>query len=57
MILTIELDQEEDGRWIAEAINIPGALARFTIARRSARRCRKNRQEDRVTSRGPLGGG
>jgi predicted RNase H-like HicB family nuclease len=27
MILTIELDQEEDGRWIAEVIDIPGALA------------------------------
>ena len=27
MILTIELDQEEDGRWIAEVVDIPGALA------------------------------
>ena len=27
MILTLELDQEEDGRWIAEVIDIPGALA------------------------------
>ena len=27
MVLTIELDQEEDGRWIAEVIEIPGALA------------------------------
>ena len=27
MVLTIELDQEEDGRWIAEVIDIPGALA------------------------------
>jgi len=27
MILTIELDQEDDGRWIAEVIDIPGALA------------------------------
>jgi predicted RNase H-like HicB family nuclease len=27
MILTIELDQEEDGRWIAEVADIPGALA------------------------------
>ena len=27
MILTIELEQEEDGRWIAEVVDIPGALA------------------------------
>jgi predicted RNase H-like HicB family nuclease len=27
MILTLELDQEEDGRWIAEVVDIPGALA------------------------------
>ena len=27
MILTIELDQEEDGPWIAEVVDIPGALA------------------------------
>ena len=27
MILTIELDREEDGRWIAEVVDIPGALA------------------------------
>ena len=27
MVLKIELDQEEDGRWIAEVIDIPGALA------------------------------
>ena len=27
MILAIELDQEEDGRWIAEVLEIPGALA------------------------------
>jgi len=27
MVLTIRLDQEEDGRWIAEVIDIPGALA------------------------------
>jgi predicted RNase H-like HicB family nuclease len=27
MILTIELDKEEDGRWIAEVVDIPGALA------------------------------
>jgi len=32
MILTIELDQEEDGRWIAEVINIPGALAYGTTS-------------------------
>jgi predicted RNase H-like HicB family nuclease len=25
--MTIELEQEEDGRWIAEAPQIPGALA------------------------------
>jgi predicted RNase H-like HicB family nuclease len=27
MVLTIELDQEDDGRWIAEVSDIPGALA------------------------------
>jgi predicted RNase H-like HicB family nuclease len=27
MILKIELDREEDGRWMAEVIDIPGALA------------------------------
>ena len=27
MVLTIEIDQEEDGRWIGEVVDIPGALA------------------------------
>lgn len=27
MVLTIELDQEDDGRWIAEIIDIPGTMA------------------------------
>jgi predicted RNase H-like HicB family nuclease len=27
MTLTVELEQEEDGRWIAEVMDIPGALA------------------------------
>lgn len=27
MVLTVELEQEEDGRWIAEVLQIPGALA------------------------------
>jgi predicted RNase H-like HicB family nuclease len=27
MILTIETDREEDGRWLAEVPEIPGALA------------------------------
>ncbi|MBW4474108.1 MAG: type II toxin-antitoxin system HicB family antitoxin [Stenomitos rutilans HA7619-LM2] len=27
MDLTIELEQEEDGRWIAEILNLPGVLA------------------------------
>jgi predicted RNase H-like HicB family nuclease len=27
MIFTLDLDQEEDGRWIAEVVDIPGALA------------------------------
>ena len=26
MILTIETEQEEDGRWIAEVMDIPGVL-------------------------------
>lgn len=27
MIYTIELEQESDGRWIAEVVELPGALA------------------------------
>ena len=27
MILTVETEQEEDGCWIAEVLQIPGALA------------------------------
>jgi predicted RNase H-like HicB family nuclease len=27
MNLTIEIDKEDDGRWIAEVVEIPGALA------------------------------
>ena len=27
MVLTIEIDQEEDGRWIAEVVEIAGALS------------------------------
>jgi predicted RNase H-like HicB family nuclease len=27
MDLTIEIEQEEDGRWIAEVIGLPGVLA------------------------------
>ena len=27
MILKVETEQEEDGRWIAEVLQIPGALA------------------------------
>ena len=27
MIYTIELEQEADGRWIAEVVELPGALA------------------------------
>ncbi|MFM7576048.1 MAG: type II toxin-antitoxin system HicB family antitoxin [Microcystaceae cyanobacterium] len=27
MNLTVELEQEEDGRWIAEIIGLPGVLA------------------------------
>ena len=26
MILSIELDREEDGRWIAEALELPGVM-------------------------------
>jgi predicted RNase H-like HicB family nuclease len=26
MLLTVETEQEEDGRWIAEILEIPGAL-------------------------------
>jgi predicted RNase H-like HicB family nuclease len=27
MIFTVETEQEDDGRWIAEALELPGALA------------------------------
>jgi predicted RNase H-like HicB family nuclease len=27
MVLKLEFEQEEDGRWIAEVVDIPGALA------------------------------
>jgi predicted RNase H-like HicB family nuclease len=27
MVLTVELEQEEDGRWLAEVIELPGVLA------------------------------
>jgi predicted RNase H-like HicB family nuclease len=27
VILTIDLDREEDGRWIAEALEIPGVMS------------------------------
>ncbi|MSQ06083.1 MAG: type II toxin-antitoxin system HicB family antitoxin [Dehalococcoidia bacterium] len=26
MILTIEIEQEEDGRWIAEVVELPGVI-------------------------------
>ncbi|GIW40804.1 MAG: hypothetical protein KatS3mg076_1381 [Candidatus Binatia bacterium] len=27
MTLTVEIEQEDDGRWIAEVLELPGALA------------------------------
>jgi len=27
MVLTVELEQEDDGRWIAEVVELPGVLA------------------------------
>ncbi len=41
MRLTVELDREEDGRWIAEVLELPGVLAygsdrREAIARAEA---------------------
>jgi predicted RNase H-like HicB family nuclease len=27
MVLSIEIDREEDGRWIAEALELPGVMA------------------------------
>jgi predicted RNase H-like HicB family nuclease len=27
MVLTIEIDQKEEGHWIAEVVEVPGALA------------------------------
>jgi len=27
MVLTVELEQEDDGRWIAEVLELPGVLA------------------------------
>jgi len=27
MVFTVEIEQEEDGRWIAEVVDLPGVLA------------------------------
>ena len=27
MVLTVELEQEDDGRWIAEVLELPGVMA------------------------------
>jgi predicted RNase H-like HicB family nuclease len=27
MVLTIEIDREDDGRWLAEAVELPGVMA------------------------------
>ncbi|MGO4882476.1 MAG: type II toxin-antitoxin system HicB family antitoxin [Bryobacteraceae bacterium] len=35
MIVSIELDREEDGRWIAEALEIPGVIC-YGITREEA---------------------
>jgi hypothetical protein len=31
MCLTVHIDREEDGRWIAEVPELPGVLQRFTL--------------------------
>ena len=40
MKLTVELDQEEDGRWIAEVPELPGALAYGTTAEQATARAK-----------------
>jgi predicted RNase H-like HicB family nuclease len=35
MVLSIELDREDDGRWIAEALELPGVMA-YGITREEA---------------------
>lgn len=38
MPLSVEVEQEEDGRWLAEVVSVPGALAyRATRAQAVAR--------------------
>ena len=34
MTFTVEIEQEDDGRWIAEVLELPGALALRVIADR-----------------------
>lgn len=36
--LSIELDREKDGRWIAEVTNVPGAMAYGTTREEAVRR-------------------
>ena len=35
MPLTIELEQEDDGRWLAEVPELPGVLSYGNVVRRS----------------------
>lgn len=36
MTLTVELEQEDDGRWVAEVLEVPGALAYGTTPEEAA---------------------
>ena len=41
MRLTVELETEEDGRWIAEVLELPGTLAYGTTREDALRACEK----------------
>ena len=41
MTFTIETEQEEDGRWIAEVMEIPGAMVYGATPEEAVSRCRR----------------
>ena len=40
--LRVELEQEADGRWLAEVVDLPGVLAYGKVARRHWRKLRRS---------------
>ena len=41
MNFTVEIEQEDDGRWIAEVLELPGALAYGHTLRKRKRRSKR----------------